>query len=91
MWSNILVPNACFKLEKGKQRAWESRSKWSPAAPLPHLVFKSGLQFCSGSAGVFGGIIRPSHFMACNKPFFAPNSNVLVCLASLCVGPPNLH
>lgn len=33
-----------------------------------------------------GGKSHLSPCMACNKPFSAPNSNVLVCLASLCIG-----
>ena len=52
-----------------------------PPPPFPtthtHLAFKIPLQFCLGSLGF-------------NKPFCTPHSDVLVCLASPCIGHVNL-
>ena len=54
--------------------------------PSPHLAFKS----VSGSSEFLGH--EPPVLLArpCSKTFSAPNSNVSVCLASLCIGHKNL-
>ena len=63
-----------------------------PASPLPHLAFKSALlKPFPGARGFLGH--EPPGVLAwpCSKPFSAPNSDISVCLASLCVGHTNVH
>ena len=53
-----------------------------PRFPLT-LPLKMLCNFGSGSLGYLEGTCHPSPCRACNKVFFVPNSDILVCLASL--------
>ena len=60
-----------------------------PAAPAPDFAYKNSPQI----TGEFRGVEpEPSTFLAWpdNKPFSAPNSDIFICLASLCVRHTNL-
>ena len=60
-----------------------------PTVPLPYSAFKNALL---KTFSEFGGH-EPLVLLAwpCNTSFSAPNSNISVCLASLCVRHTNLH
>ena len=53
---------------------------------LPHLAFKSALLKPFEEFGTFWA--RDTHLLAWiyDEPFSAPNSDISVCLASLCIG-----
>ena len=53
-------------------------------------VFKNALQKPFGEFEAFPGMSHPSPCLALSKLFSAPNSDISVCLTSLCVGHMNL-
>lgn len=57
-------------------------------APFPHLTFRNALLKPSGSSEFWEGWHKPLLLLAspCNKPFSAPDSNISVSWALLCVG-----
>lgn len=65
--------------------------KGSPTNPLPHLTFRNALLKPSGSSEFWGGHEPPFLLGSpCNEPFSAPDSNISVSWASLCVGHGNV-
>ena len=75
-----------------EQRLQMLRSLQPLTLLLPHLFFKTGLPKPFGELRVLWGM-NPPIFLAwlCNESFSAPNPNVLLCLASLCIRQMNLH
>ena len=61
-------------------------------ATLPHLPFKNALlKPLRGAQSFFRALAACLLARPCNKPFLAPNSNVSVCLASLCIETTNFR
>lgn len=60
--------------------------------PFPHLTFRNALLKPSGSSEFWEGWHKPPFLLAspCNKPFSAPDSNISVSWALLCVGHRNV-
>ena len=77
------LPDLCEQLQEQKISAL--RSLQQPTTPCPSLTLplKVLCNFASESSVYFGGIEPP---FSLPGPFSAPNSDVLVCLASLYIG-----